>query len=181
MPVLVSWYPVDGNGRPIEGVVVSFSYSIETTDFLHSRKSNTILVREQLTDNKGQYRFPWWFTSKVRTFGYRLSRSPSVSFFKAGYGWAYAQNKSKYGALPSAYVPVVIEPNIRMEKSDVEKVDDMKLNWPMPPSRILYGQCLSEVLPLYSKERDKFIKLVNPEREQRGLFQLRDSKNENCK
>lgn len=161
---------LDEQGEPLQGVVAVMEHSVETTNF-HETNSSTVYNTEAVTDSNGKYYFPWWITLRRHVIGWREGSSPYVVFFKNGYSTEFVVNESKLGGLPSVYVFSNMPSNIVLKPFKPELADDHLLNW-YAPSGYMRGKCSRDYLPKYTKERDEFIRSVNPIRQERGLSLL---------
>lgn len=181
-PLFYFGKPIDGivsddNGIPLEGVVVLLEHHMETTNG-HQTNTNLVYLTETLTDKDGKYYFPWWITPRLNILGWRMGSSPSASFFKVGYSFDFILNESKLGQWPSAYVFSDMPKEVVLKTYDADSVDDLYLNWYSPSDSAMRGVCPRFYIPMYTNERDKFIRTINPIREKRGLKLLEGSEYE---
>ena len=163
---------LDEQGQPIEGAVALLIFTMEITNF-HGTKTVPIYLKETVTDNKGRYRFPWWFAKRKYVFGWKnASENPVIEFYKVGYERESITNRVASIGLPSVYAHTDMTESIVMKPYDL-KNDDL-LHWFRSyASYVAIRVCKAEVMPKYIEERNKYYLLVNPERKLRGLHELK--------
>jgi len=92
-----AWVVDAANDQPIEGVIVVAHWQLKG-GLEGGNPVGQMMVMETVTDAKGRFYFPGW-GPKLRPYGTLKTQSPSLLFFKSGYGYQELENKLTNKAL----------------------------------------------------------------------------------
>jgi len=96
-----AWVVDAETGQPIEGVVVTANWELETGTVGGNVPAGQIMVTETVTDKKGRFYFPAWGPRStplsfpvplLKSEPHLVNRDPHMLLFKSGYKWVGLEN-----------------------------------------------------------------------------------------
>lgn len=86
--------------QPIEGVVVTANWELETGTLGGNVPAGQLMVMETVTDRKGRFYFPAWgpkdtpatMPNPLKSAPHLVNRDPHILLFKPGYRWVGLEN-----------------------------------------------------------------------------------------
>ena len=96
-----AWVVDADTGQPIEGVVVTANWQLETGSVGGNVAAGQLMVMEAVTDAKGRFFFPAWgpkstpigfFIPFLTGPAHLVNRDPQLVLFKSGYKWMEISN-----------------------------------------------------------------------------------------